>query len=186
MDVIDRPVTLELSRRFAAAPERVFDAWLGKAWGEWLGPAGCACEVVRMDAQVGGTYLLRMTMPDGREMETTGTYQEIDRPHLLVLTFGGCFNARRDAANRHVPPDGYGTLMTLHQQGFQDEMSRRLQRRLGRPRRLVRQTGDVSGLIRMFAAPAVTMLGRPGQQRPVRKKSSLIAGRAVQTRTAKV
>jgi len=123
--VTDRPaVTLELSRRFAAGPERVFDAWLSKAWGEWLGPAGCTCEIVTMEARVGGSYLLRMRMPDGREMETTGTYHEIDRPHRLVLTFNGCFNAGEMRLTVTFRPDGYGTLMTLHQQGFQDETLR--------------------------------------------------------------
>ena len=123
MDVIDLPaVSLELSRRFNASPERVFDAWLSKEWGEWLGPAGCACEVVRMDARVGGSYLLRMMMADGRETDSIGTYHEIDRPHRLVLTFGGCFNAGEMRLSVTFRPDGDGTLMTLHQTGFQDEM----------------------------------------------------------------
>ena len=37
--VTESPLFLEISRRFDAPPERVFDAWLGKEWGECFGDA---------------------------------------------------------------------------------------------------------------------------------------------------
>ena len=36
--VAEPHLSLDLSRRFEAPPERVFDAWLSKEWGEWLPP----------------------------------------------------------------------------------------------------------------------------------------------------
>ncbi len=41
--------SLELSRHFNAAPERVFDAWLGEEWGEWLPPNASRCRVTLLE-----------------------------------------------------------------------------------------------------------------------------------------
>jgi uncharacterized protein YndB with AHSA1/START domain len=85
------PVSVRVTRRYAASAERVFDAWLDPAMiGRWMfGPALREEEVLRIqvDARVGGgfSFLVRR---DGEEIDHVGTYREIDRPRRLVFTWG--------------------------------------------------------------------------------------------------
>src|ERR1700730_6583349 len=88
----DTALSLEISRHFAASPERVFDAWLDKRWAEWLPPKLARCEVASIEPVIGGAYLVQMTMPDGRTIEISGKYKEITRPKKLVLTWMGNYN----------------------------------------------------------------------------------------------
>ena len=125
MDAIDRPaLTLELSRRFNASPERVFDAWVSNSWGEWLPPAGARCRVAELEPRVGGRYRLQMQMGDGRDVAISGTYREITRPTKLVLDWTGNYNQRMTVLTITFRPDGAGTIMTLRQEGFPDEALR--------------------------------------------------------------
>ncbi len=77
--IAESTLTLEVSRRFAATPERVFDAWLSREWGAWLPPGGATCKVTAIDPVKGGRYQVAMGMPDGRQIQITGIYREIDR-----------------------------------------------------------------------------------------------------------
>ena len=49
MTIADTSFSLEISRHFAASPEKLFDAWLGKEWGEWLPPKLARCEVASIE-----------------------------------------------------------------------------------------------------------------------------------------
>lgn len=125
MAVVDQSaLSLEISRRFAAPPERVFDAWTGREWGDWLPPATAGCVVAAIDPVVGGLYLVRMTMADGRTVEISGRYREIIRPHRLVLTWTGSYNSQETLITVTFRPDGAGTLMTLRQDGFPEAGTR--------------------------------------------------------------
>jgi uncharacterized protein YndB with AHSA1/START domain len=124
MTVVTEGLTLELARRFAARPERVFDAWLSKEWGEWLAPAGARCKIASLDARVGGRYEANMTMEDGRDVVISGIYREIVRPEKLVLTWMGNYNNHETLITVAFRRDGAGTLMTLTQTNFPDEQQR--------------------------------------------------------------
>ena len=85
------PVSVRVTRRYAASAERVFDAWLDPAMiGRWMfGPAIREEEVLHLqvDARVSGgfSFLVRR---DGQEIDHVGTYREIDRPRRLVFSWG--------------------------------------------------------------------------------------------------
>lgn len=120
----DNALSLEISRRFKAPPERVFDAWLGEKWGAWLPPKQARCDVVAMDPVVGGAYLVRMVMPDGRIVEISGRYKEIVRPTKLALTWKGDYHPHETLITVIFHADGDGTLMTLRQEGFAEAAMR--------------------------------------------------------------
>jgi len=111
-------LSLEITRHFEAAPERVFDAWLSKTWCEWLPPRGVQCELSLLDAKVGGRYHTVMRMPDGRTVNIAGVYREIDRPKKIVLTWTGDYDNRESLITVTFWATANGTQMTLRQEGF--------------------------------------------------------------------
>jgi len=76
--------------------ERTFDAPAGKVFDAWTSPevmrrwyhAGPDWETpeVEVDLRVGGRVSVVMRKPDGTEVELSGEYIEIDRPHRLAMT----------------------------------------------------------------------------------------------------
>jgi uncharacterized protein YndB with AHSA1/START domain len=78
---------VQVTRKFSASAERVFDAWLDpNTVGKWLfaTPAGKMVRI-QIDARVGGSYVI-VEQRDGVDVEHVGEYLEIDRPHRLVFT----------------------------------------------------------------------------------------------------
>ena len=82
----DREITM--TRRFAAPPAMVFEAWTNAALlRRWLlGPPGWSMPVCEVDFRVGGTYRYEWRNESGQTMGVGGTYREIERPHRFVAT----------------------------------------------------------------------------------------------------
>jgi uncharacterized protein YndB with AHSA1/START domain len=80
--------TLTIRHRFAASPERVFDAWLDPATaGRWLfATPGGKMERVEIDPRVGGGFVIAERRGETL-VEHFGTYMALDRPHRLVFDF---------------------------------------------------------------------------------------------------
>lgn len=114
---------LVMTRRFNAAPERVFDAWTKpELVAKWLftGPTSEAHSAdfsARVDA--------KWTITDRRggvDYTAEGWFLEVDRPHRLVFTFGmPQFSADYDRIVLEFAPDGDGCLMTFVQEGVLEE-----------------------------------------------------------------
>jgi len=115
-------VTLRVTHRFKAAPERVFDAWLDpKTASKWLfaTPTGVMTRV-EIDARVGGKFTI--VRRDGEEIEHVGEYLEIDRPRRLVFTFGvPKFSIEMTRVTVEIAPSGAGAALTLVHEGVLPE-----------------------------------------------------------------
>lgn len=111
-------VTVEVSRRIAAPPERVFDAWLdAKALGRWLfATADGVMERIEVDARVGGRFEIDERRGDELARHW-GTYVEIDRPRRLVFDFATGLSDEPTRITVTVAPDGDGSLVTLRHDG---------------------------------------------------------------------
>ena len=111
-------VTVTVERRFAAAPEQVFDAWLDReAVGAWLfrTPDGVP-DRVEVDARVGGGFRVDERRGDDIACHY-GEYLVIDRPRRLVFDFWTSFSDARTRVSIAIAPDGDGSLLTLTHEG---------------------------------------------------------------------
>jgi len=88
---MNQPVKAVVSHRFAFSAERVYDAWLDPEWiGRWMyGPAVREERIVRLglEPRVGGKFSF-VVERQGVEVNHVGEYLELDRPALLVFTWG--------------------------------------------------------------------------------------------------
>jgi uncharacterized protein YndB with AHSA1/START domain len=81
-------ISVRIERTFNAPAEEVFDAWTSpEVMRRWY-HAGPNWETpqVEVDLRVGGRVSVVMRKPDGSEVELSGEYIEIDRPHRLTMT----------------------------------------------------------------------------------------------------
>jgi uncharacterized protein YndB with AHSA1/START domain len=112
------PISLTLSRHIDATPERVFDAWLEKSWGEWVGPPGVNGEVIQLEPKVGGRYRVVMHLPSGGTLSVGGVYKEILRPSRLVMSWKWEHEEQDTLITLTFRAEGKGTQMTIHHEGF--------------------------------------------------------------------
>jgi uncharacterized protein YndB with AHSA1/START domain len=113
-----KTVTVKVSRRFKASPERVFDAWLDPAKARRFLFATPTGEILRaeIDARVGGRFLI-VDRRDGEDVAHEGEYLEIDRPRRLRFTFG-VPKSTKDYSRvsiEIVPVDGGCELTLIHE-----------------------------------------------------------------------
>ena len=118
-----------ITHTYAAAPERVFDAWLNPATARLFLFATPTVEMIRAerDARVGGHFTFTDRRPDMGDVLHTGEYLEIDRPRRLVFTFGvPQFNPDMTTVELDfAPAPGGGCELTLTQRQVPDEWAER-------------------------------------------------------------
>jgi uncharacterized protein YndB with AHSA1/START domain len=110
--------TVQVFRRIAASPERVYDAWLDPDQaGRWLfRTSDGSLERCEIDARVGGGLRVDERRADGLA-EHYGTYVEIDRPRRLAFDFWTSFSDEKTRVVVDIAPDGDGSLLTLTHEG---------------------------------------------------------------------
>ena len=86
-------IQVEVSHRFKASAERVYDAWIDPEKVRIrtmtaLQSMGLSGEIgrIEIDAKVGGAFLIS-DMRDGVEAKHWGTYLELERPRKIVFTW---------------------------------------------------------------------------------------------------
>jgi uncharacterized protein YndB with AHSA1/START domain len=120
-------IELQLSRRFAAPRERVFDAWTSpevlRRW--WAAGGDWACPLAEVDLREGGRYRLAMQNPEGEVRTVAGEYVEVNRPGRLAYTWAWELEDGSTGAETLVGvdfrTDGDGTEVVLTHRGFADE-----------------------------------------------------------------
>src|SRR5438067_10710488 len=94
--------TIRFTRRLAAAPRSVFDAWTQpEQVARWWDPTGARLVRCEIDLRVGGTFTFVGEMHP--QMPFSGTYREIDPPGRLV------FDAMGAEGRVLLEPEGEGT-----------------------------------------------------------------------------
>jgi uncharacterized protein YndB with AHSA1/START domain len=115
--------TLRITRRFNAAPERVFDAWLDPMRARcWLFTSPTSeRNTTELDVRVGGKWSIT-DRRDGVDYAGLGEYIEIDRPRRLVFSFGmPQFSPLSFNVTIEIAPDGDGCILTLAHEGVRAE-----------------------------------------------------------------
>ena len=111
-----------MRRILSATPEQVFKAFTDPdSYSRWWGPPGCSSRVTQLDLEVGGTYRLDMTMPDGTLTGLHGTYREIDPPKLLSYSFQWEGDDLETLVTVELEPHAEGTELILTHEGFTDQ-----------------------------------------------------------------
>ena len=109
-----------VTHRYAAAPERVFDACLDVSIARRFMFATATGEMIRaeLDPRVGGRFTFVERRPEMGDVEHVGEYLEIDRPRRLVFTFGvPQFNPGVTTVAVEIRPQGDGCELTLVNEG---------------------------------------------------------------------
>jgi uncharacterized protein YndB with AHSA1/START domain len=111
-DLVSAP--LIVSRRFAAPPELVFDAWFdAKAVAKWLfATPGGVSERVEIDPRVGGGFAIHERRGEILAAHF-GEYREIVRPRRIVFAFATDKDGPFSLVTVEIAPEGDGSLLTL-------------------------------------------------------------------------
>lgn len=82
------PPVLVVQRSIKAGVEFLFDAWTRvEQLMQWWGPTGVSCNHAEIDLRVGGHYRIGNRFTDGTLVWISGSFEQIDRPHLLVYSW---------------------------------------------------------------------------------------------------
>ena len=110
-----------VTRRFAAPPESVFDAWVTPAsFATWWGGPDIAVplESLSMDVRPGGLWQATMILGNGMpDFHWHGEYLEVDRPRRLVMTMTDEAGSERELLTVILTAVDGGTEMRFSQTG---------------------------------------------------------------------
>jgi len=100
-----RPDTIfSIEREFEAPRERVWMAWtVPDLVMRWWGPKGFTTPFCRISLRIGGSYLICMRSPEGRDFWSTGFFREIVPLERIVST-----DSFADEKGNVVPATAYG------------------------------------------------------------------------------
>ncbi len=114
---------VRVMRKYAAEPERVFDAWMNPAKARrflFATPAG-RMVTAEIDPRVGGTFLF-VDRRDGTDVRHEGEYLEIDRPHRLVFNFRvPQYSIEKTTIQVQICPLDLGSVVTLTHTGVLED-----------------------------------------------------------------
>ena len=132
MSQVGQELALEVTHRFAAPREQVFDAWTNpdvlKRW--WRAAPSWETPLAEVDAREGGGYRLSMRTDEGNVHTVRGEYRAIRPPERLEYTWAweqGPEGAKMDEETLVVVEfleDGDGTIVKLTHTGFANEENR--------------------------------------------------------------
>jgi uncharacterized protein YndB with AHSA1/START domain len=111
---------LEVRRVLPASPDEVFRAWTDPSLlSRWMSPVGHA--EAEVDVRVGGSLRIVM-VGEGRRIEHTGEYLEIDPPTRLAFTWRSEYTGAEPTIVRvSLAPSGEGTEFLLTHEGLTEE-----------------------------------------------------------------
>jgi uncharacterized protein YndB with AHSA1/START domain len=116
-------VTVKVSRKFKASPERVFDAWLDPEKARQFLFTESTQHVIsaKIDARVGGSFLF-VVRRDGQDRDHIGEYVEIDRPRRLVFLFSVPASWQgKHRVSIDIVPQGTGCELTVTHENLPPE-----------------------------------------------------------------
>jgi uncharacterized protein YndB with AHSA1/START domain len=130
---IGQETAIELSHRFAAPREQVFEAWTNpdvlRRW--WAAAPTWETPLAEVDAREGGSYRLSMRTDAGEVHTVGGEYTEVRPPERLAYTWSWEEGPEPAMAGSDATlvvveflEDGDGTIVKLTHTGFASEQVR--------------------------------------------------------------
>jgi uncharacterized protein YndB with AHSA1/START domain len=119
--------SLTLTRRFSAAPEKVYAAWADpQKLVQWFGPASVeeGSVTADIDLRVGGRYRISFRA-NGSYNEVGGVYREVVPNRRLVFSWAWHSTPERESlVTISIKPEGSGSLLVFNHAQFVDEKAR--------------------------------------------------------------